>query len=63
MKPINQLLKPALTVILLSFVVISCGTRAETPNKPAIQIESSPALQVDIIVVQGAVSSAFITNS
>lgn len=54
MNSINQLLKLTLTVILLSFVIISCGSKAETPKKPAVQIESSPALPVDIMVVHGA---------
>lgn len=54
MNTINQLLKLSLGLILVSLVIISCGTKAETPNKPARQIEASPALPVDIMVVRGA---------
>ena len=53
MNPINQLLKISLGFMLISLVIISCGTRAETPNKPTRQIEASPALPVDIMVVHG----------
>jgi membrane fusion protein, multidrug efflux system len=54
MTSMNQLLKLTLSVMLLSAGMISCGSKAETPKKPTIQIESTPILPVDIIVVHGA---------
>lgn len=53
MNSINQLLKLTIGVVLLSFVIISCGSKAET-NKPSTAQPEAPALPVDIIVVHGA---------
>lgn len=54
MNSINQLLKITLGFVLVSFVMTSCGSKAESTKQPSQKIETSTALPVDIMVVHGA---------